>query len=103
MGRRDDERHSRKGVLFMSTEQASQLIRDTLLLALSIASPMLLIGLSVGIFVSLVQAVTQIQEQTLSFIPKIVAMVVSAIALMPWMAHRLMIYTAAMFVTGQVR
>ena len=87
----------------MSSEQASQLIRDTLLLALSIASPMLLIGLSVGIFVSLLQAVTQIQEQTLSFIPKIVAMVVSAIALMPWMSHRLVIYAAAMFVTGQVR
>jgi flagellar biosynthetic protein FliQ len=87
----------------MSLDQASQLIRDTLLLALTISAPMLLIGLVVGIFVSLLQAVTQIQEQTLSFIPKILAMVVAAITLMPWMSHRLMVYAAAMFVTGQVR
>jgi len=93
----------KEGCWFMSTEQASQLIRDTLLLALSISAPMLLIGLGVGIFVSLLQAVTQIQEQTLSFIPKILAMVTSVIVLMPWMSHRLMVYAAAMFVTGQVR
>ncbi len=87
----------------MSLDQATELIRNTLLLALTISAPMLLIGLCVGIFVSLLQAVTQIQEQTLSFIPKILAMVVAAIALMPWMSHRLMIYAATMFVTGQAR
>jgi flagellar biosynthetic protein FliQ len=87
----------------MSLDQASQLIRDTLLLALTISAPMLVIGLTVGILVSLLQAVTQIQEQTLSFIPKILAMVVAAITLMPWMSHQLMVYAAAMFVTGQVR
>ena len=59
----------------MSLEQATELIRHTLMLALIISAPMLLIGLVVGIVVSLLQAVTQIQEQTLTFIPKIVAMV----------------------------
>ena len=87
----------------MSLEQASQLIRNTLILALIISAPMLCIGLVVGIFVSLLQAITQIQEQTLSFVPKIVAMVVAAIVLMPWMAHRLMQYAADMFVSGYVR
>ena len=77
----------------MDTGQAVDLVRHTLLLALTISAPMLLIGLVVGIVVSLLQAVTQIQEQTLSFIPKIVAMVAAAILLMPWTAQRLMDYS----------
>jgi flagellar biosynthesis protein FliQ len=87
----------------MSLGQASELIRNTLLLALMISAPMLVIGLCVGIFVSLLQAVTQIQEQTLSFVPKIIAMVVAAITLMPWMSHQLMIYAAEMFSSGRLR
>jgi len=87
----------------MSPEQASELIRDTLLLALTIAAPMLVIGLCVGIVISLLQALTQIQEQTLTFIPKIVAMILSAIALMPWMSHRMMQYAFDMFTGGHVR
>jgi flagellar biosynthetic protein FliQ len=87
----------------MSPEQASELIRDTLLLALVISAPMLVIGLMVGIVISLLQALTQIQEQTLTFIPKIVSMVVAAITLMPWMSHRLMQYALDMFTSGHVR
>jgi flagellar biosynthetic protein FliQ len=87
----------------MSPEQASELIRNTLLLALIISSPMLVIGLTVGIIISLLQALTQIQEQTLTFIPKIVSMVVAAIALMPWMSHRLMQYAFEMFTNGHVK
>jgi flagellar biosynthetic protein FliQ len=87
----------------MSPQQASELIRDTLLLAMVISAPMLLIGLVVGILVSLLQALTQIQEQTLTFIPKIVSMVVAAITLMPWMSHRLVQYAFDMFTSGHVR
>ncbi|MGA2583234.1 MAG: flagellar biosynthesis protein FliQ [Tepidisphaeraceae bacterium] len=87
----------------MSLDQASEMIRDTLLMALFISAPMLGIGLIVGIVISLVQAVTQIQEQTLTFVPKIVAMVSAAIMLMPWMSHRLMTYATEMLVSGHVR
>jgi len=87
----------------MSPDQASELIRNTLLLAMVISAPMLVIGLVVGIFVSLLQALTQIQEQTLTFIPKIVSMVVAAITLMPWMSHRLVQYAFDMFTSGHVR
>jgi len=66
----------------------------------TVSAPMLIIGLVVGILVSLLQAVTQIQEQTLSFIPKIVAMVAAAILLMPWTAQRLMEYSREMFTNG---
>ena len=86
----------------MNVDQATDLIRQTLLLALTISAPMLLIGLAVGIIVSLFQAVTQIQEQTLTFIPKITAMFAAAILLLPWIGSRLMEYTASMILTGQL-
>jgi len=96
-------RHSRKGVAMnLNLDQATELVARTLMLALIIASPMLLIGLVVGVVISLLQAVTQIQEQTLTFVPKIVAMVASAILLMPWVCHRLMEYSTAMFGGGNV-
>jgi flagellar biosynthetic protein FliQ len=81
----------------VNLDQAMDLVRSTLILALIVSAPMLIIGLLVGIIVSMLQAVTQIQEQTLSFIPKIAAMVASAILLMPWISHRLIEYSAAMF------
>lgn len=84
----------------MNLDHATDLIRQTLLLALVISAPMLLIGLFVGIVVSMLQAVTQIQEQTLTFIPKITAMVAAAVVLMPWMTQRLLDYSSYMFTTG---
>lgn len=86
----------------MSLDDATNLIRETLLLAMIVSAPMLLIGLAVGIVVSLIQAVTQIQEQTLSFVPKITAMMAAAIILMPWISQRLIEYSAAMFLTGKL-
>ena len=86
----------------MSLEQATELIRHTLIVALIVAAPMLVIGLVVGLIISLLQAITSVQEQTLTFVPKIVAMISAAILLMPWMGHRLMEYSAAMFLQGQM-
>jgi flagellar biosynthesis protein FliQ len=86
----------------MGIEQAVDLIRHTLILALIIAAPMLIIGMVVGIIISLFQAVTQIQEQTLTFVPKIAAMIAAAVVLMPWIGQRLLDYAAAMFSTGQI-
>ena len=84
----------------MTLDNATELVRQTLILALLVSAPMLLIGLVVGIVVSLLQAVTQIQEQTLTFIPKIVAMVAAAIMLMPWSSQRLLDYAREMFTNG---
>lgn len=80
----------------MTMEQATDVLRHTLFLALIVASPMLLIGMVVGVIVSLFQAITQIQEQSLAFVPKIAAMVGAAIVLAPWIGHRLMEYTVSM-------
>jgi len=86
----------------METKDAVDLIRQTLILAMLISAPMLLIGMGVGIFVSLLQAVTQIQEQTLTFVPKIAAMIVAALVLMPWIGQRLLEYAAAIFSGGTI-
>ena len=86
----------------MTLDSATELVRQTLILALLVSAPMLLIGLVVGIVISIVQAVTQIQEQTLTFVPKIAAMVAAAIFLMPWIGTRLLEYSSAMFTFGQL-
>jgi flagellar biosynthesis protein FliQ len=84
----------------VTLESATDLVRHTLVITLLIASPMLLIGLVVGVSISILQAITQIQEQTLTLIPKITAMVIAAAVLLPWIATRLMEYSTAMFTTG---
>jgi flagellar biosynthetic protein FliQ len=89
--------------MHISIDQATDLVRHTLVLALLVSTPMLAIGLIVGVIVSLFQAVTQIQEQTLTFVPKIVAMVAAAILLFPWMGHYLMEYASSAFGSGLFR
>jgi len=67
--------------------------REALLTALKLAVPLLAVGLVVGLSVSILQAVTQIQEQTLAFIPKILAVVATLLFLMPWMLSTVVEYT----------
>ena len=69
----------------------------TLELALKLALPLLLSALIVGLVVSVFQAVTQIQEMTLSFIPKILAMVVVIVVAGPWMLGQLTSYTRELY------
>jgi flagellar biosynthetic protein FliQ len=66
-------------------------------LALKIGGPLLLVGLVIGVIVSVFQAVTQIQEQSLSLIPKIVGVAVVVVLLGPWMLGQLVSYTSALY------
>jgi flagellar biosynthetic protein FliQ len=77
-------------------QQTIELVRDTLIIALKIAAPILAAGVVVGLIISIFQAITSIQEQTLTFVPKIVAMLLVAVVLIPWIAVRLMEFTVAM-------
>ena len=81
----------------MLTDQLVDITRQTLLVMLVLSIPVLIAGLVIGLVVSVMQAVTQIQEQTLSFVPKIIGMVVVAIIAMPWMLAKLMTFSAQMF------
>lgn len=73
---------------------AVDLARQSLLMVLVVGGPMLGIGLVVGLVVSIVQTATSIQEQTLTFIPKILAMLVSVVVFGPWMLRELSAFTA---------
>jgi len=73
------------------------LVRHTLLITLWISTPILAAGIAVGLVVSIAQAVTQIQEQTLSFVPKIAAMILVAVALLGWIATELVQFATTMF------
>jgi len=77
----------------MGPDQVLELSTGALELALRVALPLLGVGLVVGLAVSIFQAVTQIQEQTLSFIPKILALAGVLIVLGPWMLNQLLSYT----------
>ena len=64
--------------------------RETVLTALLLSAPPLLMGLVVGLIISIFQAVTQIQEQTLTFVPKLIAVLVSLVVFGPWMLNLIM-------------
>ncbi|MCP4707527.1 MAG: flagellar biosynthesis protein FliQ [Planctomycetes bacterium] len=81
----------------MDTEVALDLGLYTLKTALLISLPLLCVGLVVGVLISILQAVTQIQEMTLTFVPKIIAMVIAAAFFMPWILTKLMAFATDMF------
>jgi flagellar biosynthetic protein FliQ len=72
------------------------LVREMLIMALKISAPILLAGLIVGLIISLFQAITSIQEQTLTIVPKIAAMLIVAVILLPWIVRRLVEFTVDM-------
>lgn len=77
-------------------ESLVQLVSETLVLTLKIVAPILGAGIVVGLLISVLQSVTSIQEQTLTFVPKIFAMVLVAVLLIPWIIARLLDFTAEM-------
>lgn len=84
----------------MDIEQALDMGRGAFYMALVTSAPILLIGLAVGLAISVFQSVTQLQEQTLTFVPKIAAMVLAASFFIPWIATRMLEYSQKMFGAG---
>ena len=81
----------------MSADQAIDFARQALLLGLLVAAPVMLIGFIVALIVGLLQAATQITEQTVTFVPKLAAMALIAVLLLPWMISRIVDFAAQMF------
>ncbi len=86
----------------MSQELVVHLIKETLWISFLIAGPILIVGLVVGLVIGILQSVTQVHEMTLTFIPKIVAVALTLLFLMPWMMQSLLAYTTNLFslITG---
>jgi flagellar biosynthesis protein FliQ len=81
----------------MNQDTVVNLAAQAMSLALKIAGPLLLVALVIGLVISIFQAVTQIQEQSLSLIPKIAGVAVVIVVLGPWMLGELVTYTTALF------
>ena len=77
----------------MNIEQSVEILRQLVATSLLVISPILLVSLVVGLIVSLLQSVTSIQEQTLSFVPKLVAIALVLVIAAPWMLRQLMQFT----------
>ena len=77
----------------MSPEFVIGFGRQAIELCLMMALPMLGVGLAVGVVVSIIQAATQIQEMTLTFIPKIVCMFIALLLALPWLMERMTTFT----------
>ncbi|WP_405102171.1 flagellar biosynthesis protein FliQ [Oceanobacillus sp. FSL H7-0719] len=81
----------------MSSEFVLSLAERGIYTILLVTGPLLLLALGVGLLVSIFQATTQIQEQTLAFIPKIVAVLIGLIFFGPWMLNTVVEFTAEIF------
>jgi len=87
----------------MGVPEVLDFMRDAILVLLMVATPIMAVGLAVGVTIALVQALTQIQEMTLVFVPKILAIFLSLILFMPFMLNQMMSFmdrTAARIVSG---
>jgi flagellar biosynthesis protein FliQ len=81
----------------MNQDTVVNLASQAMSLGLKVAGPLLLVGLVIGLVVSVFQAVTQIQEQSLTLIPKIIGIGVVVVLLGPWMLGQLVAYTTALY------
>jgi flagellar biosynthetic protein FliQ len=83
----------------MNQDTVVSLATTAMTLAIEVAGPMLLVGLVIGLVVSVFQAVTSIQEQSLSFIPKIVGLAALIVILGPWMLGQLVNYAQNLYMS----
>jgi flagellar biosynthesis protein FliQ len=81
----------------MTTAFVVGIMAEAIKVTLFMAAPVLIVALVVGVAISLFQAVTQVQEMTLSFVPKIVAVFVALVASLPWMINLILNFTQNLF------
>jgi flagellar biosynthetic protein FliQ len=77
----------------MEAYEAVDIGRQAILMSLQISAPVLVVGMAVGLIVGLAQALTQIQEQTVTFVPKLVLMILALSLSLPWLLSRMIQYT----------
>lgn len=77
----------------MDVQTVVDLFRQCVWVALLVSAPVLLVGMAVGLVIGLLQAVTQIQEQSLAFVPKVAAMIAIFLLTLPWVLGQLLEYS----------
>ena len=81
----------------MSVDQSIDIVKGLMILCLKVSLPFLLSAMIIGLLVSFFQAITSLQEQTLTFVPKALVVVVVVFILFPWLMNIMMDYTAETF------
>jgi flagellar biosynthesis protein FliQ len=81
----------------MTTDLIMGIAAETMKVTLLVSAPVLLVGLVVGLMISIFQAVTQVQEMTLAFVPKIIAVMLALLFAAPWMLDTLVSFTHNLF------
>lgn len=81
----------------MSAEQVMEIMKEAMLVAFEIAGPLLIVSIAVGLLVAIFQAATQIHEQTLTFVPKLIVIALVLLALGSWMSKVMNEFVAELF------
>ena len=81
----------------MTIDQSIDVVKNLMMLCLKVSLPFLLSAMVIGLFVSFFQAITSLQEQTLTFVPKALGVVVVVFVLFPWVTNIMLDYTAEVF------
>tara|TARA_B100000959_G_scaffold273731_1_gene324608 strand:- start:488 stop:757 length:270 start_codon:yes stop_codon:yes gene_type:complete len=81
----------------MTVDQSIDVVKNLMMLCLKVALPFLLSAMVIGLLVSFFQAITSLQEQTLTFVPKALVVVVVVVVLFPWVTNTMLDYTTEMF------
>ena len=100
---REEGEETTESVQLMTGPEVLDVAREAIYTLVIVSAPVMLVGLVVGVAISLLQALTQIQEMTLAFVPKILAIFVSLLIALPFMAEKLnaeMLRIAARIVSG---
>jgi flagellar biosynthetic protein FliQ len=84
----------------MTLTEAVDLFKHALWMTVMLSAPMLIFGLVAGLIVSVFQAVTQIHEMTLTFIPKVLAVVAALVLFLPWMLSQMTTYTTQLYLSA---
>ncbi len=87
----------------MDLDTVSELGRQALYITVLVSMPAMVTGMIVGLIISVIQSITSVQEQTLSFVPKILATLVVTIAALPWMMSLVIEYTQELFLSIPMR
>lgn len=82
----------------MDSVEVVNILREGIVVLMMVSAPLMLTGLVVGLTVSLIQALTQVQEMTLTFVPKIVAMLFVMMLALPYMLQSLQDYSDSLFI-----
>ena len=81
----------------MTIDQSIDVVKNLMMLCLKVALPFLLSAMIIGLFISFFQAITSLQEQTLTFVPKALGVVVVVFVLFPWVTNVMLDYTTEIF------